>query len=40
VSGPEEELLVDIAVDPPPGLPPVVSVAGPTYDPEELAGAR
>ncbi len=40
VSGREEELLVDIAVDSPPGLPPVVSLAGPTYDPEELAGRK
>jgi hypothetical protein len=40
VVGPEEELLVDLAVDSPPGLPPVVSLAGPTYDPEELAGRK
>ena len=40
VQGPEEELLVDIAVDSPPGRPPVVSLVGPTYDPEELAGRK
>lgn len=40
VEGPDEELLVDIAVDSPPGLPPVVSLVGPTYDPEELAGRK
>ena len=40
VEGPDEELLVDIAVDSPPGRQPVVSLAGPTYDPEELAGRK
>ena len=35
-----EELLVDIAIDSPPARPPVVSVLGPTFDPEELAGRK
>lgn len=39
VCGPEE-LLVDLAVDSPPRLPPEVSVAGPTYADEELAGRK
>lgn len=35
-----EQLLVDIAVDSPPGRPPTMSLAGPTYDLEELAGRK
>jgi hypothetical protein len=35
-----EELLVDLALDAPPNLPPIASVAGPTFDPEELAGRK
>jgi hypothetical protein len=31
-------VVVDIAIDVPPRHPPVVSIAGPTLDPEELAG--
>jgi hypothetical protein len=34
------ELLVDIAIDSPPARPPVVSVLGPTFHPEELAGRK
>lgn len=34
------ELLIDIAIDVPPGHPPVVSIVGPTFDPEELAGRK
>jgi hypothetical protein len=33
-------VVVDIAIDVPPGHPPVVSIAGPTFDPEELAGRK
>ncbi|MFP5021860.1 nucleotidyl transferase AbiEii/AbiGii toxin family protein [Pseudonocardia phyllosphaerae] len=39
VSG-EEDLLVDLALDSPPALSPVGSVAGPTFAPEELAGRK
>jgi hypothetical protein len=39
VSG-AEDLVVDIALDAPPGRPPQISVAGPTFDPEELAGRK
>lgn len=35
-----DELLVDIALDAPPGRPPVASIAGPTLDPSELAGRK
>lgn len=35
-----EDLLVDLALDAPPNLPPTASVAGPTFDPEELAGRK
>ena len=34
------ELLVDIAIDSAAGRPSVVSVVGPTFDPEELAGRK
>ena len=34
------ELIVDIAIDSAAGRPPVVSVVGPTFDPEELAGRK
>jgi hypothetical protein len=33
-------VVVDIAIDVPPGHPPVVSIAGPTFDLEELAGRK
>jgi hypothetical protein len=36
----QEDLLVDLALDAPPNLPPTASVAGPTFDPEELAGRK
>lgn len=39
VSG-DEELLIDLAVDSPPNLPPSLSVAGPTFGLEELAGRK
>jgi predicted nucleotidyltransferase component of viral defense system len=39
MSGPED-LLVDIALDSHPGRPPTMSVAGPTYAPQELAGRK
>ncbi|MGH9248944.1 MAG: nucleotidyl transferase AbiEii/AbiGii toxin family protein [Acidimicrobiales bacterium] len=39
LSGPED-LIVDIAVDSPPGRQPTVTFVGPTYDPEELAGRK
>jgi len=34
------DLIVDIAIDSAAGRPPVVSVVGPTFDPEELAGRK
>ncbi len=36
----DDELIVDIAIDSPAERPPVVSVVGPTFDPEELAGRK
>jgi hypothetical protein len=36
----EEELLVDLALDSPPNLPPLSSMAGPTFALEELAGRK
>lgn len=36
----DEELLVDLALDSPPNLPPSVSIAGPTFGLEELAGRK
>lgn len=39
VHGPED-LLVDLALDSRPGRRPVMSVAGPTFDPAELAGRK
>lgn len=36
----QEDLLVDLALDAPPNLPPTGSIAGPTFDPEELAGRK
>jgi hypothetical protein len=39
VTGPED-LLVDIALDSQPGQPPAMSVAGPTYAPQELAARK
>lgn len=35
-----EDLLVDLALDSPPSLPPVASIAGPTFGLEELAGRK
>ena len=40
VSSDDEELLVDLALDSPPNLPPSSSVAGPTFGLEELAGRK
>ncbi len=39
VSG-TEELLVDLALDAPPNMPPTISVAGPTFAPIELAARK
>lgn len=39
ISG-EDEVIVDLAIDTPAGRPPVVSIVGPTFDPEELAGRK
>jgi hypothetical protein len=39
VSG-DDELLVDLALDSPPSLPPSTSIAGPTFGLEELAGRK
>jgi Nucleotidyl transferase AbiEii toxin, Type IV TA system len=39
VAGPEE-LVVDIALDSPPERPANISIAGPTFHPEELAGRK
>jgi Nucleotidyl transferase AbiEii toxin, Type IV TA system len=39
ISGPED-LIVDLALDAPPGVPPRASFLGPTFDPEELAGRK
>ena len=39
MTGPED-LLVDIALDSQPGQPPTMSVAGPTYAPQELAARK
>jgi hypothetical protein len=36
----DADLLVDIAIDVSAGHPPVVSIVGPTFDPEELAGRK
>jgi hypothetical protein len=36
----EESLLVDLALDSPPGLPASSSVLGPTVDPDELAARK
>ena len=36
----DEELRVDIAIDVAPNHPVVVSIVGPTFDPEELAGRK
>jgi hypothetical protein len=36
----DEELIVEFAIDSAAGRPPVVSIAGPTFDPEELAGRK
>lgn len=36
----DEELLVDLALDSPPSLPPSTSIAGPTFGLEELAGRK
>ena len=35
-----EDLLVDLALDSAPGRPPTLTIAGPTYAPEELAGRK
>jgi hypothetical protein len=36
----DADVLVDIAIDVAAGHPPVVSIVGPTFDPEELAGRK
>lgn len=36
----DEELIVEFAIDSAAGRPPVVSIVGPTFDPEELAGRK
>ncbi len=36
----EAQLLVDLAVDAPPARPASITIAGPSYDPEELAGRK
>jgi len=36
----DDDLLVDLALDSPPNLPPAASVAGPTFGLEELAGRK
>lgn len=33
-------MVVDLAIDSPPGRPPVMTIIGPTFDPEELAGRK
>ena len=35
-----EELIVEFAIDSAAGRPPVISIVGPTFDPEELAGRK
>lgn len=40
VSGEGEDLLIDLALDAPPGRPARTSIVGPTFDPEELAGRK
>jgi hypothetical protein len=35
-----EELIVELAIDSAAGRPPVISIVGPTFDPEELAGRK
>lgn len=40
IHGPEDELLVDLAMESGPGMPPTASVAGPIFAPEELAGRK
>jgi len=36
----DEELIVEFAIDSAAGRPPVISIVGPTFDPEELAGRK
>lgn len=36
----DEDLLVDLALDSPPNMPPAASIAGPTFGLEELAGRK
>lgn len=40
IHGPEDDLLVDLALESKPGMPARASVAGPTFAPEELAGRK
>jgi nucleotidyltransferase AbiEii toxin of type IV toxin-antitoxin system len=40
IRGGAEELLVDLAVDSPPGHPGAVTIAGPAFEAEELAGRK
>lgn len=36
----DEDLLVDLALDSVPGMAPTVSIVGPTFAPEEVAGRK
>lgn len=36
----DDEVIIDLAIDVPAGRPAVVSIVGPTFDPEELAGRK
>ena len=36
----DDEVIVDLAIDVPAERPPVITIAGPTFDPEELAGRK
>jgi hypothetical protein len=40
IHGPEDDLVVDLALESRPGMPATASVAGPTFAPEELAGRK
>lgn len=40
IHGQEDQLLVDLALESRPGMPPTGGVAGPTFAPEELAGRK
>jgi hypothetical protein len=40
LDGPNESVVVDLAVDATPALPPIVTLAGPAFGPDELAGRK